>query len=99
MTAAALLLMYIAFDMKTIKRAIPFNFVYMIAAGLMISLLTGVASMLFGHPYLTQFDRYVTLPFFGEIHPTTALPFDLGIYLVVVGISLQMILTIAEDDA
>jgi multicomponent Na+:H+ antiporter subunit B len=99
MTASALLLMYVGFDMKSIKKAIPFNFVHMIAAGLAISILTGIASMLFGYPYLTQFDQYVTIPLLGEFHLTTALPFDLGIYLVVVGISLQIILTIAEDDA
>ncbi len=100
MTAAALLLMYIGFDMKTVKKAIPFNFIHMIAVGLLISIGTGVVTMLYNDvPYLTQFDRYVDVPLLGTFHLTTALPFDLGIYLVVVGIALQIILTIAEDDA
>ncbi|WP_257008304.1 Na(+)/H(+) antiporter subunit B [Bacillus sp. FJAT-45350] len=99
MTASALLLMYLGFDMKSIKKAIPFNFTHMIAVGLLISLATGIASMIFGYPFLTQFDQYVTVPLLGEFHLTTALPFDLGIYLVVVGIALLIILTIAEDDA
>ncbi|OLO38845.1 Na(+)/H(+) antiporter subunit B [Alkalihalophilus pseudofirmus] len=99
MTASALLLMYLGFDMKTVKKAIPFNFTHMIAFGLLISIITGFGSMLFGFPFLTQFDQYVTIPLLGEFHLTTALPFDLGIYLVVVGIALLIILTIAEDDA
>jgi multicomponent Na+:H+ antiporter subunit B len=99
MTAAALLLLYVAFDLKTIKRVIPFNYTTMIAIGMLIAIGTGVASMLGGFPFLTQFDRYVTLPILGKVHLTTALPFDLGVYLVVVGVALLSILTIAEDDA
>lgn len=38
------------------------------------------------------------MPLFGEVELTTALPFDLGVYLVVVGVALTIILTIAEDD-
>ncbi|QOY36224.1 Na(+)/H(+) antiporter subunit B [Anaerobacillus isosaccharinicus] len=99
MTAAALLLLYVAFDVKTIKQVIPFNYTTMIAVGLLIAIGTGVASMLNGDPFLTQYDRYVTVPVLGELHLTTALPFDLGVYLVVVGVALLSILSIAEDDA
>lgn len=99
MTAAALLLLYVAFDVKTIKQVIPFNYTTMIAVGLLIAIGTGVASMLNGDPFLTQYDRYVTVPVLGKLHLTTALPFDLGVYLVVVGVALLSILSIAEDDA
>ncbi|MBU8905603.1 Na(+)/H(+) antiporter subunit B [Desertibacillus haloalkaliphilus] len=98
MTASALLLMYLTFDMTTIKKALPFNFTHIIASGLLIAILTGVTSMLLGYPFLHQFDDYFNLPLFGEVHLATALPFDLGIYLVVVGIALLIILTIGEDD-
>ncbi|WP_241657823.1 Na(+)/H(+) antiporter subunit B [Anaerobacillus alkaliphilus] len=99
MTAAALLLLYVAFDVKTIKRVLPFNYTTMIAVGMLIAAGTGIASMLGGFPFLTQFDKYVTFPILGKVHLTTALPFDLGVYLVVVGVALLSILTIAEDDA
>jgi multicomponent Na+:H+ antiporter subunit B len=99
MTAAALLLLYVAFDVKTIKQVIPFNYTTMIGVGLLIAIGTGVYSMVNGDPFLTQYDDYLTVPLLGEIHLTTALPFDLGVYLVVVGVALLSILTIAEDDA
>jgi multicomponent Na+:H+ antiporter subunit B len=99
MTACALLLMYLGFDMKSMKKALPFNYTTIIAVGLLISIATGVSSMLFGYPFLTQFFEYYQLPILGETELTTALPFDLGIYLVVVAIALIIILTIAEDDA
>ncbi|WP_267886909.1 Na(+)/H(+) antiporter subunit B [Oceanobacillus damuensis] len=98
MTASALLIMYLAFDMKTITKAIPINFTTMIGAGLLLAVGTGIVTMLFGYPFLTQFFDYFHLPILGEAELTTALPFDLGVYFVVVGSALTIILTIAEDD-
>ncbi|WP_017728442.1 Na(+)/H(+) antiporter subunit B [Halalkalibacterium ligniniphilum] len=98
MTASALMLMYLTFDFSKIKKALPINFTSFIAAGLLFAIGTGFASTLFGFPYLTQFFDYYQLPILGEVELTTALPFDLGVYLVVVGIALTIILTIAEDD-
>ncbi|QKS70826.1 Na(+)/H(+) antiporter subunit B [Paenalkalicoccus suaedae] len=99
MTAAALVLLYLTFDVKTIKKVIPFDYAKMIAAGLTLAIVTGMGGMVLGQPFLSQYDRYITFPFFGEFHATTALPFDLGIYLVVVGFTLLVILTIAEDGS
>ncbi|MCM3761555.1 Na(+)/H(+) antiporter subunit B [Alkalihalobacillus oceani] len=98
MTASALLLMYLGFDMKSMKTAIPFNFTTVIAVGLLIAIGTGVSTMLLGYPFLTHFFEYYPAPILGEAGLTTTLPFDLGVYLVVVGIALTIILTIAEDD-
>ncbi|MFA1820485.1 Na(+)/H(+) antiporter subunit B [Virgibacillus oceani] len=98
MTAAGFVLLYLAFDMKTLKKALPFNFDFIIGGGILIALITGIASMLFGFPIFTQFFEYFQVPFLGEIELTTALPFDLGVYLTVVGAALLIILTIAEDD-
>ena len=98
MTASAILVLYLVFDMKTITKAIPFNFTTMIGIGLLFAVFTGIASMLFGFPFLTQFFGYFQIPIFGEVELTTALPFDLGVYLVVVGAALTIILAIAEDD-
>ncbi|MBB5173978.1 Na(+)/H(+) antiporter subunit B [Texcoconibacillus texcoconensis] len=99
MTASALLLLYVSFDIQTIRRVIPFDYVKMIAVGLLLAIGTGLIGMLFGLPFLTQFDDYFQLPILGETHLATALPFDLGIYLVVIGVALLVILTIAEDDS
>ncbi|CAM3793669.1 Na(+)/H(+) antiporter subunit B [Alkalicoccus chagannorensis] len=99
MTASALVLLYLSFDVQSIKKAIPFDYTQMIAVGLAISIITGIVGMFFGFPYLTQFFDYFQLPILGETELTTALPFDLGIYLVVVGFTMLTILTIAEDEA
>ena len=98
MTASAILIMYLAFDMKTMKKAISFDFTKLIGVGLLFAVGTGLATMLLDYPFLTHFFGYVNFPIFGEVELTTAMPFDFGVYLVVVGIAITIILTIAEDD-
>lgn len=98
MTASAILVLYLAFDKKKINKAIPINFTTMIGVGLLLAVGTGIVSMFFDYPFLTQFFDYFYFPIFGEVELTTALPFDLGVYLVVVGAAMTIILAIAEDD-
>ncbi|MGF7183957.1 monovalent cation:proton antiporter [Desulfitispora alkaliphila] len=97
MTAAALVLQYIAFGGEMIKKSLPVDFKKVTAFGLLLAAGTGIVSMLFGYPFLTQFFDYYMFPIFGEIELTTALPFDLGVYLAVVGATMTVILTIGED--
>lgn len=99
MMASALILLYLSFDLKTIKRVLPFDYSKLIAVGLLIALATGLNSMLFGDAFLTQYFDYYQWPILGEVELTTALPFDLGIFIVVVAVALLIILTIAEDDS
>ncbi|UJL44908.1 Na(+)/H(+) antiporter subunit B [Virgibacillus sp. NKC19-16] len=98
MTASAIVLLYLSFDIKSIKKSLPINFITVIGIGLLLAVATGIASMLFGYPFLTQFFDYFHIPLLGEAELTTAIPFDVGVYLVVVGAALTIILTIAEDD-
>lgn len=98
MTASAILVLYLAFDLKKMNKAIPIDFTIIIGIGLLVAVATGITSMLFGYPFLTQFFDYFHFPFFGEVELTTALSFDLGVYLVVVGAAMSIILVIAEDD-
>jgi multicomponent Na+:H+ antiporter subunit B len=98
MTASAFVVMYLAFDMKTLKKVLSFNFDLLIGGGLLVAFFTGIVPMLLGFPFLTHFFDYFQLPFLGEVELTTALPFDLGVYLVVFGAAVTIILTIAEDD-
>lgn len=98
MTSAALVLLLLAFDIKTIRKIFPFNFMTVAAAGLLISILTGVAAMFFNVPYLTHTFDYVELPILGETALASTLIFDLGVYLVVVGIAMTIIQTIGESE-
>ncbi|MEC5422596.1 Na(+)/H(+) antiporter subunit B [Virgibacillus sp. C22-A2] len=98
MTSGAVLLMYMAYGIEAVKKMLPINFLTLIPIGLAIALGTGMASFLFGVPFLTQTFDYFTIPLFGEIELATAMIFDIGVYLTVVGVMITIILTIATDQ-
>ncbi|WP_223701531.1 Na(+)/H(+) antiporter subunit B [Sutcliffiella deserti] len=98
MTSAALVLLLLAFDQKTMNKVFPFNFLTVAASGLLISTLTGVGSFFFDVPFLTHTFDYVELPILGETALASTLIFDLGVYLVVVGIAMTIIQTIGESE-
>ncbi|WP_077621875.1 Na(+)/H(+) antiporter subunit B [Sediminibacillus massiliensis] len=97
MTAAAIVLMYMAYGYDTMEKVIPVNFRMLTPAGLLIAVTTGIGSFIFGQPFLSHTFTYVHLPVLGEMELATAVLFDLGVYLTVVGITMTIILSIAED--
>ncbi|MDC3416292.1 Na(+)/H(+) antiporter subunit B [Aquibacillus salsiterrae] len=97
MTSAAILLMYMAYGNKAVSKILPINYRMLIPIGLSVAILTSVGSFLFGQPFLSHTYGYFYLPVFGEKELATAVLFDLGVYLTVVGITMTIILTIASD--
>lgn len=96
-TASSLVLLYLAFDLQSVRDIIPFPFNRIAAAGVITSVLTGTVSLFFDVPFLTQVYKYVTLPFFGKTALSSALVFDLGVYMTVVGTTMTIITSISED--
>ncbi len=98
LTTGALILLLLAFDLKTVRKALPFNFIRVIAYGLLLAFLTASWPILVDKPFFTHaFDDF-NLPLFGESSLHTAMLFDLGVYLVVVGAAMTMIQTIGGDN-
>ncbi|GEN54047.1 MULTISPECIES: Na(+)/H(+) antiporter subunit B [Halobacillus] len=97
MTAAAIILMYMAYGSKAMEKILPINFRFLIPVGLMVAAATGIGGMVFDAPFLTQTFAYFQLPILGKTELATALLFDLGVYLAVVGVTMTIILTIAYD--
>ncbi|EGI76962.1 monovalent cation/H+ antiporter subunit A [Hylemonella gracilis] len=69
-----------------------------IAFGLLVALCTGLGSMVFGHPFLTTHTAHLTLPWLGEIHVPSAALFDLGVFAVVVGATLLLLIALAHQS-
>ncbi|CAM4216251.1 Na+/H+ antiporter subunit A [Paenibacillus alkaliterrae] len=98
MTAAAFVLLAMAFGIKTIREVIPIDFRRVSAAGILVALLTGIGSFVFDAPFLSHAFGYFPLPLLGQTELATALLFDLGVYLTVVGITMTIILAIGRDN-
>ncbi|MTD31807.1 Na(+)/H(+) antiporter subunit B [Planomicrobium sp. YIM 101495] len=98
LTASAVVLLMLAFDIRTVKSILPINYVTMTAIGLILALGTAAASIVFDVPFFTHAYDYFTLPLFGETSLHSAMLFDAGVYLVVVGVTITIIQTIGEDE-
>lgn len=97
-TACAIVLLLIAFDLKTVKSLLPINYIYLVAVGLLLALGTAAIGMFADKPFFTHFFDYFSLPILGKTSLHTAALFDLGVYLVVVGVTMTIIQTIGEDE-
>ncbi|KUP23195.1 Na+/H+ antiporter subunit A [Paenibacillus sp. DMB5] len=98
MAAAALILLAIAFGMDFVEKVLPVNYRVLIAVGILLAFLTGIGSFLYDVPFLSQDFGYFDLPVMGTTELTTAMLFDLGVYLSVIGVTMNIIFTIGRDN-
>ncbi|MFZ1537469.1 MAG: monovalent cation/H+ antiporter subunit A [Chromatiaceae bacterium] len=91
-TAIALILMYLANGVAWTQDRLPGNMQPVMGVGLLIATLTGLASILLGYPYLTTSFGYFDWPLVGEFEWASAMIFDLGVWLVVVGTTLLILI-------
>jgi len=97
-TASGIVLLLLAYDLKTVKTILPVNYTYVTGSGLLIALATASISMFVGKPFFTHSFDYLYLPLIGKTSLHTATLFDAGVYLVVVGVTMTIIQTIGEDE-
>ena len=67
----------------------------LIPVGISLSFLSGFAPVLAGKPFLTGLWLDMPVAIIGSVG--TALFFDLGVYLIVIGVTLTIIFTIIEN--
>ena len=90
-TGTAMLLQYVAQGSAWATARLPWNYTRVIAVGLLVATATGLASWAFGAPFLTSTFGYVHWPVVGTFELASAMVFDLGIYLAVVGVVMVII--------
>ena len=86
-----LVLRYLAGGRYELGEALPLEPGRILGAGLAISAATATISLLLGAPALSSAVFKVTLPLLGDVKLVTALFFDLGIYMIVVGLVLDVL--------
>ncbi|MNW06940.1 Na(+)/H(+) antiporter subunit B [compost metagenome] len=83
--------------MDQVRKAFPVNYRVLTGAGLLLAILTASGSFLFDAPFLSHAFGHFHLPILGDVELATAVLFDLGVYLAVVGVAMNIILTIGGD--
>lgn len=95
----SLLLLYVAGGRDKLRELLPASPETILAAGLFIALMTGVAGFTWGDAFLESTYVELDLPLLGVMKLTSALSFDIGVFGVVVGLAGSLILTLAPEES
>ena len=87
----ALCLRYLAGYGAELRAALPVMPAALLGTGLFIAAGSAVAPLFFGSPALRTWTADIHVPLLGEVHLVTSLFFDVGVYLVVIGLMLDIL--------
>lgn len=91
--AAAFALYSIAYGVQLAKRILTVEPRRLMSIGLALAAISGAIPMFFGEPFMK--GMWVELPILGKLGTPTI--FDIGVYLVVVGVMLTIIFTLLDE--
>src|SRR5262245_16650506 len=81
-------------EVRRLSRARPWT---VLGAGLLVAAATALAPLLAGRPLLETAEADLDLPVLGHVAVSSALVFDAGVYLVVVGLVLMVFESFGEE--
>lgn len=94
--AIAFILHAFANGTESTQKFLKYHPATLIPLGLFVALMSGLVPMMLGHAFLTGVWFEDPFPVIGAVG--SPLFFDIGVYLVVIGVSLTIIFTIAESS-
>jgi multicomponent K+:H+ antiporter subunit A len=71
---------------------------YWIGAGLLCAAGAGLSAWVATRPFLSALAWHETLPVIGELHLSTVLLFDLGVYFLVIGSTVLILVALAHQS-
>jgi multicomponent K+:H+ antiporter subunit A len=96
-TGTAILVQYLARGSAWVESRLPPHYTSVVALGIAVAALTGLGSLAFDAPFLTSTHGYLDWPMVGRFEVASAMLFDLGVYLAVVGVVLSILATIGRQ--
>ena len=94
----AFLLQYLAGGTRWAEERIRILPLRWMGAGLLTAAATGIGAWFLGYPFLTSHSRYLELPLIGKVPAATAMIFDLGVFLLVVGSTVLILVALAHQS-
>ena len=94
---AAFILRYVAGGRAALAAAVPVDPGVPLGGGLVLASVTGIGGWVAGGQFLESGYVELDLPLLGVAKLTSALPFDAGVYLVVVGLVLGVLRTLGAE--
>ncbi|WP_151719928.1 monovalent cation/H+ antiporter subunit A [Gemmobacter serpentinus] len=96
--AIAFLLQYMGHSVRWVEARLTVLPIRWMGVGLLIAGATGVGAFAFGYPFLTAHAQYVSVPLIGKVPAATAMLFDTGVFALVVGATVLMLIAIAHQS-
>ncbi len=94
----SLILKYVAGGGEQMKQILPVSAETMLATGLALSMLTGIAGWWWGSAFLESTYVEIDLPVLGTLKASSTLPFDIGVFTVVIGLVAALIVTFGTEE-
>jgi multicomponent Na+:H+ antiporter subunit B len=95
--ATAFSLHAIAFSAEETRRALRVDMRTLIGVGLLVALSSGMLSLFVGLPFMTGMWTEIAFPGVGPTKIGTPILFDIGVYMVVLGVAIFMVLLLVEE--
>ncbi len=96
-TGIALIVRYLAGGRYELGEAAPVQPGLLLGSGLFLSAGVGLGALIFGGSVLQSWIIDVSIPVVGDLHLVTSLFFDVGVYLVVVGLVLDILRSLGAE--
>jgi multicomponent K+:H+ antiporter subunit A len=96
--AVAFIVQYMANGTNWVEARLRVLPVRWMGTGLLLAVGTGAAAWAFNRPFLTSSFSYTDLPVIGSVPIASALLFDLGVFALVVGATVLMLIAIAHQS-
>jgi multicomponent K+:H+ antiporter subunit A len=96
--ALAFILQYMAHGTVWVEARLRVQPVRWMGLGLLLAAGTGLAAFLFGRPFLTSTFSYADVPIIGQVPVASALLFDIGVFLLVVGATVLTLIALAHQS-
>ncbi len=98
MFAASISLLYISFGLEDSKKYFNPDWSRYFSIGLLLATLAGLGSVFAGYKFLRSAFTFVNIPLIGELEISSAIVFDIGVYLVVIGGLLFIFKKVGDDQ-
>ena len=92
----AIVLQYLANGLTWMSSRIRTDMHLVIAIGLAFAIGTGLVSMFIGYPFMTSAFTYLKWPVVGKFEVASAMMFDLGVFLAVVGATVMILVELGK---
>jgi multicomponent K+:H+ antiporter subunit A len=96
--ATAVIIQYMIGGTMWVEARLRVHPLYWMGLGLLAAAGAGLIAWFSGLPFLTARSVHLHLPLLGDLHLSTVLLFDLGVYMLVVGATMLMLVALAHQS-